>query len=266
MGIPIYQVDAFTAKVFGGNPACVVFLERAAEAEWMQAVAAEMNLSETAFLHAAGDGWNLRWFTPAIEVKLCGHATLASAHALWESGRLKADQAAVFHTLSGQLTCVRRGEWIEMDFPAHRSREAKAPAALAAALGAEPRAVFLVAGATGGTWFAELDNEEMVRNLAVDFRALLDVPPGLAIVTARATTSGYDFVSRFFAPAGGINEDPVTGSAHCSLGPYWGAKLGKQEMVGLQVSKRGGVVRVKLAGDRVKLSGQAVTVFRGELV
>jgi PhzF family phenazine biosynthesis protein len=265
MAIPIYQIDAFTARPFAGNPACVVFLDRPAEADWMQAVAAEMNLSETAFLCQAAEGWNLRWFTPTVEVKLCGHATLASAHVLWETGRLAGDRQAVFHTQSGQLTCTRRGEWIEMDFPSLPCRSAETPTGLAEALGAKPVAAFKVGGATGWTWLVEMESQAVVRDLRVDFGKLLAVPLGSAIVTARATTEGFDFVSRFFVPLAGINEDPVTGSSHCSLGPYWAGKLGKKELVGLQVSRRGGVVKVRVADDRVTLAGQAVTVLRGEL-
>ena len=265
MGIPICQVDAFTARPFAGNPACVVMLETPAEADWMQAVAGEMNLSETAFLVPAGDGWNLRWFTPRLEVKLCGHATLASAHVLWETGRLGSDEEARFDTRSGRLTCAKRGDWIEMDFPAHPCQTAPPPAGLTEALGGAPQAVFRVGGATGWTWLVELGSEQAVRDLRVDFAGLAAVEHGCAIVAARAETAGFDFVSRFFAPAAGIEEDPVTGSAHCSLGPYWADKLGKTELIGLQVSRRGGVVKVRVAGDRVKLSGQAVTVLRGEL-
>jgi PhzF family phenazine biosynthesis protein len=261
----MYQVDAFTSRPFAGNPACVVLLDAPAEADWMQAVAAEMNLSETAFLCPEAEGWNLRWFTPKVEVKLCGHATLASAHALWESGRLAGDRQAVFHTQSGRLVCAQRGAWIEMDFPAHPCHAADPPPALAEALGAKPVSVFKVGGATGWMWLVELESESAVRNLRVDFEKLLAVPLGSAIVTARATTKGFDFVSRFFGPVAGINEDPVTGSAHCSLGPYWAGKLGKTDLVGLQVSARGGVVKVRPAGDRVTLAGQAVTVLRGEL-
>jgi PhzF family phenazine biosynthesis protein len=265
MGIPVYQVDAFTSQPFAGNPAAVVFLDRPAEADWMQAVAAEMALSETAFLCPAAGGWNLRWFTPKVEVKLCGHATLASAHVLWGTGRLAGDRQAVFHTQSGQLICTKRGEWIDMDFPAHPCREAEPPDGLAGALGARPVAVFRVGGATGWTWLVELENEAVVRDLRVDFGKLLAVPLGSAIVTARATTEGFDFVSRFFAPVAGINEDPVTGSSHCSLGPYWGQKLGKGDLTALQVSRRGGVVKVRVADDRVTLAGQAITVLCGEL-
>ncbi len=265
MAVPIYQVDAFASRPFTGNPAGVVLLDRSAEADWMQTVAAEMNLSETAFVCPVAEGWNLRWFTPTIEVKLCGHATLASAHVLWESGHLAPDRKANFHTQSGLLTCIKREQWIEMDFPAHPCQKTTVPPDLPRALGAEPVVVFKVGGATGWTWLVELESEAIVRDLRVDFGKLLAVPLGSAIVTARATMEGFDFVSRFFAPVAGINEDPVTGSAHCSLGPYWAGKLGKKELVGFQVSNRGGVVKVRVADSRVTLSGQAVTVLRGEL-
>jgi PhzF family phenazine biosynthesis protein len=266
MPLPLFQIDAFTAKPFAGNPAGVCLLDGPADASWMQAVAAEMNLSETAFLLPRGEAWHLRWFTPTTEVNLCGHATLAAAHALWESGQLAAGQQARFDTLSGRLTCAKRGDWIEMDFPADPSRPAETPPGLADALGAEPVAVFLVGGAMEATWLIECAGEAVVRGLRPDFRKLLAVEHGSAIVTAPATTPGFDFVSRFFVPVAGIDEDPVTGSAHCSLGPFWGQRLGKAELAALQVSNRGGVLKVALAGDRVKISGQAITVFRADIL
>lgn len=266
MSLEIFQVDAFTDTPFRGNPAGVCILETMPQDKWLQDVAAEMNLSETAFLLREADGWRLRWFTPTVEVKLCGHATLASAHVLYESGRLSDGATARFHTLSGVLTARRDGEWIEMDFPADPGHPVEPPASLAEAMGAQPKAVCKVKGPLAGTWLVELADEAAVRNLRPDFAALLKVPHGCVIVTARADSRDVDFVSRFFAPIGGIDEDPVTGSAHCSLGPYWGQKLGKSELLGHQVSRRGGVVRVALAGPHVRLSGQTVTVFRGSLL
>ena len=262
MGLWITQVDTFTNRPFAGNPAAVCVLPAPRDASWMRDVAREMNLAETAFLEARADGFGLRWFTPTVEVDLCGHATLAAAHVLWEEGHLPPGVAARFHTRSGLLTAERRGEWIELDFPATPERPAPSPAGLAEALGAEPRHV----GRTRFDYFVELDSEATVRALRPDQGALAALPVRGVIVTSRAAGDGFDFVSRFFAPASGIPEDPVTGSAHCALGPYWGVRLGKAQMLAYQASARGGVVRVRLAGDRVKLGGQAVTVLRGELV
>ncbi len=262
MGATLFQVDAFTSRAFAGNPAAVCILPGPGDERWMQDVAREMNLSETAFLHRREDGYNLRWFTPAVEVALCGHATLASAHVLWETGCLKPGEQARFHTRSGLLTAERRGDWIEMDFPADPESPASAPPGLAEALGVTPRYV----GKTRLCYLVEVDSEEAVRKVRPDFTVLGRTTGHGVMVTALAASQEYDFVSRFFAPAVGIDEDPVTGSAHCCLGPYWGARLGKDELVGFQASARGGVVRVRLGGERVYLGGQAVTVLRGELV
>jgi len=262
MRATLFQVDAFTSRAFAGNPAAVCILPGPGDERWMQDVAREMNLSETAFLHRREDGFNLRWFTPAVEVALCGHATLASAHVLWETGCLKPGEQARFHTRSGLLTAERRGDWIEMDFPADPEGPASAPPGLAEALGVAPRYV----GKTRLCYLVEVDSEEAVRKVRPDFTVLGRTTGHGVMVTALAASQEYDFVSRFFAPAVGIDEDPVTGSAHCCLGPYWGARLGKDEMVGFQASARGGVVRVRLGGERVYLGGQAVTVLRGELV
>lgn len=258
----IYQVDAFTDRPFAGNPAGVCLLPEPAAEAWMQAIAAEMNLSETAFLVRQPDGaFHLRWFTPAAEVKLCGHATLASAHILWETGVLQPGETARFHTLSGLLTATRRDGWIELDFPATPALPAEPPANLAEALGASPCYV----GLNVFDYLVEVENEATVRNLRPDFTALDKFPVRGVIVTARSAAPEFDFVSRFFAPSVGVNEDPVTGSAHSCLAPYWADRLGKIAMVAHQVSPRGGVVRVRLAGDRVLLGGQAVTVLVGEL-
>ncbi len=261
MGIPIRTVDAFTDRPFRGNPAAVCLLDGPREAEWMQGVAREMNLSETAFLALAEGGFDLRWFTPATEVDLCGHATLASAHVLWEEGRLAADQPAVFFTRSGRLGARRSGEWIELDFPAVPPRSAPAPAGLEEALGLRPP------GYAESSLYslAEIGSEDDLRGLAPDFRRLAGIVATGLIVTCRSRSAEHDFVSRFFAPALGIDEDPVTGSAHCVLGPFWAERLGRAEMTAYQASARGGVVRVRVAGDRVLLGGRAVTVLRGEL-
>ncbi|HEY1375821.1 MAG TPA: PhzF family phenazine biosynthesis protein [Gemmataceae bacterium] len=262
MGVPVYVVDAFADRPFTGNPAAVCPLDRPADDGWMQDVAAEMNLSETAFLAPEADGFRLRWFTPAVEVDLCGHATLASAHVLWETGRLPAGEPARFHTRSGQLTATRAGGDIVLDFPAVPVEPCPPPDGLTDALGATPRGV----GRNRMDVLVELDSESAVRRLRPDFGRLTAVPVRGVIVTAPSADPAFDFVSRFFAPASGVPEDPVTGSAHCALGPFWAARLGKIDLVGRQVSRRGGVVRVGVRGDRVHLGGRAVTVLRGELL
>ncbi|MCX5792912.1 MAG: PhzF family phenazine biosynthesis protein [Elusimicrobia bacterium] len=258
MGIPIFQVDAFTDKPFAGNPAAVVFLKTMPDEVWMLAVAREMNLSETAFLVPEKDGWRLRWFTPAVEVDLCGHATLASAHVIYENG-MPDDFTVRFYTKSGPLSALKKEGGIELDLPLIPLEKAAAPAGLAAALGAEPEEL----ARSGRHYVAEL-SEAGVRALAPDFARLKALPMDDITVTARAGGE-YDFVSRVFAPAEGLNEDPVTGSAHCALAYYWQAKLGKTEFNAYQASARGGSLRVKLAGGRVKITGAAVTIFRGEL-
>jgi PhzF family phenazine biosynthesis protein len=262
MGMMIYQVDAFTDKPFSGNPAAVCIMDELQDERWMQDVAREMNLSETAFLHKQAEGYNLRWFTPVVEVELCGHATLASAHILWEIGLLKSDQHAIFHTLSGLLSAHQKGEWIEMNFPATLEEQADAPAGLIEALGTSVKYV----GKNQFDYLVEVDSEDVVRNIKPDFGLLQAVAARGVIVTSLADSDEYDFVSRFFAPNAGINEDPVTGSAHCCLSPFWSERLGKDKLVGYQASTRGGVVKVRYAGDRVFLGGQAITVLRGELV
>src|SRR2546423_3222404 len=262
MGLKIVQVDAFANRAFHGNPAAVCVLPAPRDERWMQDVAREMNLAETAFLHADDGDYRLRWFTPTVEVALCGHATLASAHVLWEEGHLPAGREARFHTQSGLLTARRAGDWIELDFPATPPAPAPQPAGLAAALRAGTRWV----GRSKFDYLVELETEEAVGGLKPDLAALERVDTRGVIVTSRASTPGFDFVSRFFAPQTGVPEDPVTGSAHCALAPFWSERLHKAELTGYQASARGGVVRVRLAGDRVVLGGQAVTVLQGELV
>jgi PhzF family phenazine biosynthesis protein len=263
VGLSIIQVDAFTDRPFSGNPAAVCLLPEPRSERWMQDIAREMNLSETAFLHPEDGGFRLRWFTPIVEVALCGHATLASAHVLWEDQHLPPDAVAVFHTQSGRLTAQRRAGWIELDFPATPAAPADAPAGLLEALGVRaPRAV----ARSRFDYLVELESEEVVRRLTPDHSALRRVEARGVMVTSRATTPGFDFVSRFFAPQSGIDEDPATGSAHCTLGPYWSVRLGKSALTAYQASPRGGVVRVEVRDGRVGLSGQAVTVLRGELV
>jgi PhzF family phenazine biosynthesis protein len=260
--IKIYQVDAFTEKPFSGNPAAVCLLPQARDAAWMQAVGKEMNLSETAFLLKQEDGYNLRWFTPAVEVDLCGHATLASAHILWETGILRREEQARFHTRSGLLTAASKDGGIELNFPAKIEEPTDPPAGLLEAL--RVRAKYL--GKSKFDYLVQVDSEEIVRGLKPDFTALKTIPVRGVIVTSQAVSPGYDFISRFFAPAAGVNEDPVTGSAHCTLGPFWSSRLGKNDFLAYQASERGGTLRVRVAGDRVHLSGKAVTIFRGELI
>jgi len=227
----------------------------------MRDVAREMNLSETAFLVPQDGGYNLRWFTPAVEVDLCGHATLASAHVLWEDGHLPAGAQARFHSRSGLLLADRRGDWIELDFPATITIPAEPPPHLLEALGVTASYV----GKNNFDYLVEVESEERLRALTPDFTALRRLPVRGIIVTARSASAEYDFLSRFFAPGSGVDEDPVTGSAHCALGPYWSQRLGKREFTAYQASARGGVVHVRLQGDRAILGGQAVTVLRGEL-
>jgi predicted PhzF superfamily epimerase YddE/YHI9 len=262
MGIPLYQVDAFTDQLFGGNPAAVCILNEPRDDHWLQNVAREMNLSETAFLQKQDDGFSLRWFTPSVEVDLCGHATLASAHILWEADYLWPAQQARFFTRSGLLTAERNDAWIELDFPATPVVESAAPPALLDAFQTTP----LFIGKTRFDYLIEVASEAVLRKLQPDFYALRQLGVRGVIVTSRSTAGSYDFVSRFFAPGSGIDEDPATGSSHCALGPYWQGRLGKTEFLAYQASPRGGVLRVRVAGERVILAGKAVTVLRGELV
>ena len=262
MSLHITQVDAFTNRPFAGNPAGVCILPKAAEPAWMLDVAREMNLAETAFLVPQADGYDLRWFTPTVEVDLCGHATLASAHVLWEGGHLQNSAQARFHTKSGLLTADQRDGLIELDFPATPVSPTPPPAGLVDAIGAKARFV----GRSKFDYLVEIESESLVRRLDPDMTAIARVQARGVIVTSRADAkSKYDFVSRFFAPQSGVPEDPVTGSAHCALAPYWSAKLGKQELIAYQASARGGELRLRIEGERVKIGGQAVTVLRGEL-
>jgi PhzF family phenazine biosynthesis protein len=260
MGSPLFQVDAFTEKAYSGNPAAVCPLETAPPDQWMQQVAQEMNLSETAFFYPEADGFRLRWFTPTVEVDLCGHATLATSHVLWTEGYLAPAQEARFQTRSGLITARCLGDWIELNFPANPSHPTALPHGLEEALGV--RVISVVKNSLG--YLVEVEGADTVRQLAPNFAALQNLPVHGVIVTSRGDAP-YDFVSRFFAPAIGINEDPVTGAAHCCLGPYWQERLGHTEFLAYQASPRGGVVKVRLADDRVCLGGQAVTVLKGEL-
>lgn len=283
MGIPILQVDAFTARPFAGNPAAVCLLELPAVDAWMQAVAREMNLSETAFLRPAANSpghpdapvtdsgkdtrhLQLRWFTPVAEVELCGHATLASAHVLWETGRVPASRAIAFHTLSGALMARPVADGVELDFPATPVVAAEPPGGLLEALGLPaPGAVVEFVGRSRFDYLVAVSDAATVRGLAPDFGRLRSVAARGVMVTGPSDDERCDFVSRFFAPAVGIDEDPVTGSAHCALGPYWQAVLGRDSFTAFQASARGGRLRVTVRGERVLLAGRAVTVMVGEL-
>jgi len=257
----IYQVDSFAMRPFEGNPAAVCVLESPKDEEWMQNLAEEMNLSETAYLVKQDNGYSLRWFTPTAEVELCGHATLASAHILWEQGFLDESATAVFYTLSGELGARKTGDWIEMDFPSEEANPCPIPDEIGRSLGVN--AVFT--GKNRMDWLIEVESEEVLRSLKPDYNLMMRVPSRGVIVTSSSDDPAYDFLSRFFCPWHGINEDPVTGSAHCCTGPYWREKLGKDELTAYQASKRGGTVKIKFSGDRVLLSGQAITVMVGEL-
>jgi predicted PhzF superfamily epimerase YddE/YHI9 len=263
---PIFCVDAFTDEPFRGNPAAVCLLDETLPDARMHEIAAELNLSETAFVVRRGDGYDLRWFTPAVEVELCGHATVASTHVLVETGRVAPGEPACFETRwRGQLVGTAVGNMIELDLPAAASTIVAAPPGLADALGAEP----VMVGVNDLHHVVELADAAGVRGLAPDMAALATVEGVSAVVvTAAADETGFDFVSRYFAPRHGIDEDPVTGSAHTSLGPWWAARLGRTDVIGRQVSARTGIVRVRVdqpGAGRVTLAGQAVTVWRGEL-
>ncbi len=262
MHIPLFQVDAFTDQLFAGNPAAVVIADHNPDRDWMLQVAGEMNLSETAFVFPLGEQFGLRWFTPRTEVELCGHGTLSAAHILWETRMVPVDKVISFNTLSGWLGAQRMGNWITLDFPANAVTPGDLPEGVINAVGRKP----VFSGTSGEKWLLQYANEAEILALAPDFAALSAIPGRGLIVTSQSDRGDVDFVSRYFAPWVGINEDPVTGSAHTILGPYWGEKLEKSELTARQVSARGGLLRVRLAGERVFISGQAVTVFKGELL
>lgn len=258
----IYQVDAFTDKAFGGNPAAVCVLKEAAEEELMQNIAMEMNVSETAFLYKTGDSFSLRWFTPEVEVDLCGHATLASAYILWETGLLKKEQEAVFNTRGGRLTAKKDEQIIILDFPVEVDTETESNEIIEKALGVKT----IYTGKNRMDYIVEVESEEIVRSLNPNFDVLKALNTRGVIVTSKSDSGNYDFVSRFFAPGAGIAEDPVTGSAHCCLGPYWMKKLGKNVFKAYQASKRGGTLEITVEGDRVKIGGKAVSVLVADML
>jgi PhzF family phenazine biosynthesis protein len=261
MAPPVFHVDAFTDLPFTGNPAAVCLLPSWKADGWLQAVAREMNLSETAFLVKQSTHFDLRWFTPTVEVDLCGHATLASAHILWQQGQTGGDEIR-FSTKSGILKAIRHGDDIDLDFPLKPEAAAQAPPGLLEALGVSAKYV----GKNQLDYLVEVASESALRRIAPDFKSLATVPVRGIIVTSKAADPRFDFVSRFFAPASGIDEDPVTGSAHCCLGDFWRKRLNKTELLAFQASARGGVVKVRVTNDRAFLSGKAVTVARGELL
>jgi len=259
MQIPIYHVDAFTDTPFKGNPAGVCLLQNEGDSLWMQHIAFEMNLSETAFVYRSGQNFSLRWFTPVTEVNLCGHATLAAAHVLWKSGEVKESETIRFETLSGILSARKVGDWIELNFPAAKLERSDLSSYYIDALGISPDAIFQ----SDDKYLIEVADETVVRQMRPDFSTLVRLPGRGITVTALSDTPGTDFVSRYFAPWVGINEDPVTGSAHCMLGPYWQKKLAKDHLVAYQASARGGWLKLHMSGEKVYISGQAVTVMRG---
>jgi PhzF family phenazine biosynthesis protein len=263
MSYPLYTVDAFTNRRFGGNPAAVCVLPDAKDSAWMQSVAAEINLSETAFVYRTGDSFHLTWFAPAVEVALCGHATIATSHILWESKLLPEGSPATFHTLSGRLTAVKTGAWINLDFPSLAVEEAPAPEGLLKAVGVN--SIFV--GRSRFDVLVVVETEDEVLAAEPDFAGIAQIPAVRGVIlTSRSRSLEYDFVSRFFCPSVGVNEDPATGSSHCSLAPYWSAILGRNELTGYQASKREGIIRTSIQGTRVQISGQAVTVTCGQLL
>lgn len=260
----LFLVDSFTKEAFRGNPAAVVILEEDRPDAWMQNVAFEMNLSETAFLKKEGEAWRLRWFTPTVEIDLCGHATLASAFVLWNEGIVPETETLNFDTLSGRLSATKKESWITLDFPTLAPEPCAPPKGLKEALGLTTNPDYV--GINSARFLlVDISDQDRVRLLAPDFVKLAKLEPRAVIVTAKGTGK-TDFVSRFFGPNVGVNEDPVTGAAHCMLGPYWKKKLGKDEMKAYQSSKRGGFVRVRPETDRTYLSGEAVLISRGELL
>lgn len=258
MKIPFFQVDAFTDVPFKGNPAATLLLQKELPETLMQQIALENGVPETAFLVETQQGYNLRWFTPGSELKLCGHGTLAAAHILWEKGMLEPTETARFFTQSGTLQVNKREEWIQLNFPAFSLHEQELPADMAAALGISPMASY---SAEDGRWVVEIASEEALRKISPDFTALKKFP--VVVVTAKSAQAPYDFISRSFAPAHGVDEDPVTGSSHCALAPYWRSRLNKPSLFAYQASARGGELRLKAEGNRVLIEGKAVTVLEG---
>ncbi len=258
----VIQVDAFSSEPYAGNPAAVCVMERPADEDWMWKVAREMNLSETAFLYPIEGGYHLRWLTPRAEVDLCGHGTLSAAHVLFDEGIAPSDRPVRFNTRSGWVSAAKNGDWIELDFPSNPPQEAEPPEGLMVALGVRPEFFGLYPKA----YFVQVESDAVVRGLDPDMTALEKLPETKVCVTAADSTGKADLVSRLFAPAIGIPEDPVNGNSHTALTPYWAARLGKKELLAHQVSERGGVLKLRLRDDRVTIAGHAVTVMRGKLL
>ncbi len=258
----IYHVDAFTTAPFKGNPAAVCIMENKPDAVWMQNVAAEMNLSETAFVWTENKNYIIRYYTPEAEVDLCGHATLSASHILYETGIVKSNELINFASKAGKLVINKEGKWITMNFPVYSLDKMEITGEFRKVTGIVPQELYRSAF---GWTLALLRNEAEVRNLTPDFSLMRNSVFGDLIVTSASDNKDYDFCVRCFAPALGINEDPVTGSAHCALAPFWNQKTGKEKFISHQVSKRSGVLKVSLKRDRVEISGQAVTMLKGEL-
>jgi PhzF family phenazine biosynthesis protein len=260
--IPFFQVDAFTDVPFKGNPAAICILEKELPEDLMQQIAMENNLAETAFVTKASSGFNLRWFTPSVEIKLCGHATVATAHVLWQEGILDKSEVAAFHTLSGLLRVTKNDEWIQLDFPAFSFQPAVAEPGMLQSLGISPADTVFT---HEGRFVFMLDNADDLMNVSPDFTSLKKYP--MAVITSRPRQgSPYDFISRSFAPSHGVDEDPVTGSSHCVLAPYWSEKLHRNKLFAYQASQRGGELKLRLSDDRVLIEGKAITVIKGEMV
>jgi PhzF family phenazine biosynthesis protein len=262
MRIPIYQIDAFTNEPFKGNPAAVCLLSEAISENRMQKIALEMNLSETAFLLPEDEGFRLRWFTPLVEVELCGHATLASSFILFNQELVKKNDPIHFFTRSGELKASIQGDWINLNFPGFEEKPFLEAEMLKTILQEDPINIV----SSGENVIVELKTSNEIRQLKPDFIQLVKIPIHGLVVTARSDLEEFDFISRYFAPWVGINEDPVTGSAHACLAPYWEKRLKKRKMVAFQASSRGGVVRVEVQGNRVLISGQAIMILKGELI
>ncbi|MGG3574205.1 PhzF family phenazine biosynthesis protein [Bacillus gobiensis] len=257
----LYTVDAFTNRTFSGNPAAVCLLKEELPDSVLQSIATEMNLSETAFVIKENEGYNLRWFTPKVEVDLCGHATLSAAHVLWERNEVNEDQPITFSSLSGPLTAKKSGGWIELDFPT----EAPVSCPVSTELKEAIHAPIVEAAKNRLDYIIEVENEQQVRNIAFDTEKMTALTKRGFLITSKSERPDVDFVSRCFFPTLGVLEDPVTGSAHCGLAPYWAKKLAKKEFFAEQLSERGGRLKVVLQGDRCLLKGEAITVLKGEL-
>lgn len=258
----IFQVDAFTSRPFKGNPAAVCIMDHEPEKEWMQNIAMEMNLSETAFVFPGKECRIIRFYSPEAEIPLCGHATLSASHILYEAGVVKADEEIRLSSKAGELVIRKNGEWITMNFPAYHLKVMEITNEFESLTGIKPVELHRT---DHGWTFALLKDEADVMNISPDFARMKDSVFGDLIITAPSSDKNFDFCVRCFAPALGINEDPVTGSAHCALVPFWTEKTGKKDFISHQVSKREGILKVSLKNDRVEISGQALTILKAEL-